>query len=100
MQVVFQLYEVKNLLADAAELGAKKALIDAGLVKPFISASQAHRKYGRRVVDRWIADGHITPFKDGSKNSTVRLDRLILETLSKSNNSVHYFNYPGSLKAA
>jgi hypothetical protein len=80
--------EYRNALIDAAELGAKKALEEMGLIKPFIKLGEAQRMYGTKIVNRWIKDGLINPVKDGVRNSTVRIDRIQIETISKTANRV------------
>jgi hypothetical protein len=90
--VRLELFELMNLLADATELGAKRALIGAGLETPFLSATKAYTLYGRKTVERWVRERLIVPQKDGQKNSGVRLDKMTLETLSKSSNRLGYFN--------
>jgi hypothetical protein len=70
--------QLSELLLDAAELGAQKALIGAGLLKPYLSKSQAFRRYGRKIVERWLAERLITPRKDGTDSASWRLDRVEL----------------------
>jgi hypothetical protein len=47
---------LRNMLADAAELGAKTALKEAGLIKPWITRAEANRRFGEGTVNRWIAE--------------------------------------------
>ncbi|WP_295675919.1 hypothetical protein [uncultured Mucilaginibacter sp.] len=91
MPVTLELYELSNLLTDAAELGAKQMSIAAGLTPPFYSASQAYKLYGRKLVERWVEENLIKPCKDGDRNHNLRYDSLRLEALAKSSNRIAYF---------
>lgn len=82
--------EFRNALADAAELGAKKALEGAGLLRPYLKLSEAKRIYGAATVKRWIKERLILPVKDGDSTSTVRIDRLQIETVAKTANRSSY----------
>jgi hypothetical protein len=79
-------YELKNLLIDAVELGYKKALVETGQIKSWVSQREAYRLYGEVTVKRWVDENRITPNKDGENTSKVRYDRMILEILAKSSN--------------
>jgi hypothetical protein len=94
------IHELRNLLMDAAELGAKKALINAGKLKPYLKKSEAYRLYGRSVIDRWIEERLITPRKDGDYSATWRIDRIELEAVAKASNRTTYLsvNERGKLK--
>ncbi len=78
-----ELNELRQLLADAAELGAKKALIDSGHERGYLKQAEAFRIYGRSTVERWIREGLVIPVKEGKGSSTVRLDKINLAVLSK-----------------
>ncbi len=91
MDVLLTLDELSKIIADASELGAKRALISTGALKAFLSASQAYKIYGRSNVDRWIKEGLISPQKDGDKNTAVRLDRMLLESIAASSNRISFF---------
>jgi hypothetical protein len=69
-----------RLLIDAAEIASRKTLIEAGMLKPQVTQSEAYRLYGRTSVTRWIQGAKIKRIKRGN---TIYLDRLRLETLSK-----------------
>ena len=77
---------LRIMLAEAAELGAIRALAQAGVIKPFLTQAEAFRQYGRTTVESWVRAGLIQSHKDGDFNSQVRLDRVQLEALAKSNN--------------
>jgi len=80
-------FEYRNALIEAARLGGMKALQGVGMMKTHISYREACRQYGRTNVDRWIKDGAVTPQKDGENTSTMRLDIVVLQTLSTSTNA-------------
>jgi hypothetical protein len=80
------LSHLRVMLGEAAELGATRALTLAGVLKPCITKAEAFRMYGRANVESWIKAGLITSNKDGDFNSKVRLDRVKLEVIAKSNN--------------
>jgi hypothetical protein len=77
---------LRVMLAESAELGATKALIGAGVIKPFLKKAEAYRLYGRTNVDRWLKAQLITPRKDGDSSSSIRIDRQEIEIVAKANN--------------
>lgn len=81
---------LKDLLADACEIGFKKGLMTGSAseikLKPYISKKLAYQLYGRAIVDRWIKEGLIKEIKDGDNSSTVRIDRIQIEIIAKSSN--------------
>lgn len=82
--------EFRNALIDAAEIGATKALIQIGQMKPYYKLREAYRLYGESVVKRWIKEGLIRPIKDGNRTASVRIDRVQIETISKAANRASY----------
>jgi hypothetical protein len=96
MAISIEVFELRNLLTDAAELGAKKALISAGITRPTISQTKAYELYGRARVDRWVKDKLIKRNKDGKNTSSVTFDALDLETLDKTKNRIRYFHEDSS----
>jgi len=83
--------ELQDLLTDAAEAGARKALIESGHISATISKRDAYRSYGKALVDRWIAEGLIIAYKDGTNTSKMRIDREQIKILSTSSNRVSWF---------
>jgi hypothetical protein len=82
--------EYRNALIDAAEVGAMKALMEIGELKPYIKLRESYRKYGEAVVNRWIKEGLIEPKKDGTRNASVRINRIEIETVAKTCNRATY----------
>jgi hypothetical protein len=82
--------EFRNALIDAAEIGAKKALEEMGLIKPYLKLREAHRLYGESIVRRWIQEGLIRPIKDGTRNASVRINRIQIEAIAKTSNRANY----------
>ena len=82
--------EFRNALIDAAEIGAKMALVELGLIKPYLKMREAQLKYGKSIVNRWIIEGLIKPIKDGPRNASIRLNRIDLEILAKTCNRSTY----------
>ena len=82
--------ELSNMLTEAAEMGAKRAYIHLGIIKPYMSKAEAFKMYGRANVDRWIKENLIVPIKDGNYSAKLRLDRIKLEMVSKTANRHTY----------
>lgn len=60
-------FELRQMLGTAASLGSKATLVAVGLDKTEINKAEAYRRFSRRTVDGWIADGHIKLVKRGNK---------------------------------
>ena len=75
--------ERQLLLQAGAELGAIIALIKTGKLKPYITKAEAFRLYGRKNIERWLADGLLTPRKDGDHSAAWRIDRLEAKLIVK-----------------
>jgi hypothetical protein len=82
--------EYRNALIDAAELGAIKALVQIGTLKPYLKLNEAKRTYGPAIVERWINEGLITPIKDGNHSASVRIERIQIESIAKTCNRATY----------
>ncbi|MDX9848748.1 MAG: hypothetical protein RBT74_17350 [Tenuifilaceae bacterium] len=82
--------EYRNALIDAAEAGATKALMDVGLLKPYLKLRESYRLYGEAIVNRWIKEGLVRVIKDGTRNASVRIDRLELLTVARTANRATY----------
>jgi hypothetical protein len=93
MTITLDLFQLKVILREAAQLGAKEALAQAGLVSRYLTKSTAYQHYGRGIVDNWIKEGRIVAHKSGDNNSKVQLDRLELEALVKADELIVYFKH-------
>jgi hypothetical protein len=83
MELSMSLSQLRALLVDAGEVAAKKALSDAGLLKPFISKSQAEKKYGRPNIARWTEEGLLHPSRGSETNQNWKYDTHELESVYK-----------------
>jgi hypothetical protein len=90
--MIISLNQLSALLNDAAELGAKAALTEAGLLKPYISKSEAVRMAGRTNLNRWVQEGLITLIKDGPSTAKIRINRLQFESVMKTSNRPSYLS--------
>jgi len=71
--------ELFHLLTTVAELGAKNALIAAGIDKTEINLAEAYRRFSRKNVDAWIKGQYITPVKRGA---STKIKLIELENVS------------------
>nr|WP_199156651.1 hypothetical protein [Pedobacter sp. ASV2] len=83
-QILLSAHQLKVLLKNAAELGAKVALSKTGQLKPFLNKSEAFRLYGRKNVEHWLSLGLVTPRKDGTHSAAWRIERIEIEAIQKS----------------
>ncbi len=91
MQITLDLFQLKVILREAAQLGADEALVKAGLVSRYLTQNSAYELYGRRHVSRWIKEGKVSVRKNGAKNSRIFIDKLELEALAKGTDFMVYF---------
>lgn len=82
--------EYRNALIDASNIGAMKALIEVGQLKPYLKQREAFRMYGEAVVKRWISEGLVNLIKDGDGNASVRIDRIQIEAVARTCNRSTY----------
>lgn len=82
---------IAGLLRSIAKLTATEVLMNVGGLKPYISKAEAYRKYGRGVVDKWIAEGLLTLRQDvvGS-SSKMRIDRSEIEALAAAEDLIQF----------
>jgi hypothetical protein len=93
MRIILDKYQLTDILKRAAQLGAESALEQSGLVKPYLTQTSAYKKYGRRIVDKWIKEGRVTIHKQGDRNSKVLIDRLELSAAAKGDELIVYFKH-------
>ena len=56
-------YKLAEIITTAAELGAKRALQEHGLIKSKVYQREAYRRHGAARVKRCREDGEVTPVK-------------------------------------
>jgi hypothetical protein len=78
--------QLRQMLNSAAELGAKNALIAAGMEKTQITKAEAYRRFSRKNVDKWIHNGNVIPVKIGA---SVKLNVMELESMAQTNQLVN-----------
>lgn len=83
--------ELRNIIAEAMDLQEQKTLSSLGILKPFITQTEAFELYGRGVVERWHSEGLITYEKDGERNSKIRIDRIKIELVAKTSNRASWY---------
>ncbi len=83
--IALELYEIKNLCKDMAELGVATYLKNMAPGSDLISQREAYKQFGEARVKLWRKDGLISPHRTGgSPNSTVRYSRAELLAIDKS----------------
>lgn len=83
--------QLLNMLQQAAEVGARRALIGIGLAEPTVSWSEACRTYGQGAMMMWKKAGLITPIQQGM-NATKKYSVTELVSLSLSENRSQYLS--------
>ena len=92
MNITMSLTQLRALLVDAAEVGAKRALIDLGMINSTLTKAQAYRSAGRAQIERWIKEGLLHPVRDSSGNARWRFDRHELDSVIKASNRHTFLN--------
>jgi hypothetical protein len=75
--------QLRNIIREAAELGALIALTDTGKLKPYLKKREASRRFGEGKVNQWLAEGKLTVRKDGTSTAAWRIDRIEIEAIVK-----------------
>ena len=79
MQIVLELYELKNLCRDMAELGAAKFAATQAPAKDLISQRDAYREFGEARIKGWVFKQLVSPTRTGTaKNSPIKFSRADL----------------------
>jgi len=91
MSITLDKYQLMDIISGAVQLGVETAMVQSGLLKPYLTQTAAYKTYGRGRVDTWIKEGRITAHKSGARNSKVELDRLALQALVKTDELIVYF---------
>jgi hypothetical protein len=87
--IVIELYELKNLCAEMAELGAANYAKRITPAKDLISQREAYREFQECRVKKWVQKGLITTTRGGasirSKVLYSRADLMAVEKAEKLN---------------
>lgn len=85
MQITLDLYELKNLCSEMAELGAANYVKRTKPSVDLISQREAYRLFQESRVKRWVQKGFITRSRGGSSaNSKVLYSMADLMAADKS----------------
>lgn len=87
-EITLPRFLLAQLLSDAAEMGANKALSKTGVIKPWLSKAEAYRMYGERIVKRWDDEGKIKAERMSPSSNKLFYPRTALEALDKSSSPV------------
>ncbi len=71
----------------------EKFAVKHGLIKPYLSLNEAYKMYGRRTVERWIAEGLIEIQKDGTRTSKCRILREQIELVASQSNRASWYEH-------
>ena len=85
MQITLELFELKNLCLEMAELGAANYVKQTKPSVDLISQREAYRLFGESRVKRWVHQGFVTGLRGGcSTNSKVLYSMAELMATDKS----------------
>lgn len=84
MNIEISTFLLQVIIEQASELGAIRALVKTGKLKPYLKKSEAFRLYKRINIEQWIEEGLITPRKDGNNSAAWRIERLEVEVIARS----------------
>lgn len=56
---------LQRMLMTAAELGARRAMIGAGMDSPMLSYRQACKRFGKSYMELWNKQGKLNPISQG-----------------------------------
>ena len=83
--------QLKQLEA-VTDVVVSRFAVECGLLKPYLTITQAYKRYGRGTVDRWAAEGLIEIIKDGTRNSKCRIKRSQIELVAATQNRASWFD--------
>lgn len=84
-------YQLAQMLQNAADLGAQRALTLVGELKPYIKKEEAYKMYGKTAVDRWISEG-VVKLRQDEPGKHYRIDRVQIASVAMSQNLVQYLS--------
>lgn len=91
--ITLELYELKNLCKDMAELGAANYAKMLFPAKDLISQREAYRSFGEARVKRWVTQKLVSKFRGGTtKRSKILYSRAELLAIDKSEQLDNYIN--------
>lgn len=73
MAVVIELYELKNICKDMAELGVAQYIRETAPAEDTISQREAYRMFGEARVKNWLKMGLISAQRKGVGRNSKRL---------------------------
>lgn len=68
MAITLELYEIKNICKEMAELGAANYVKQTKPGEDLISQREAYRVFQECRVKRWVYNGTISPMRSGSSS--------------------------------
>lgn len=83
--------DLKTLMLETAKLAVLEANAVAGKSKPYISKSEAYKRYGRRIVDGWVDRGDIKLIKDGNSSHNIRISVTELQAVASCSNRISFY---------
>ncbi len=91
--ITLELYELKNLCKDMAELGAANYAKMVFPAKDLISQREAYKSFGEARVKRWVRQQLVHPTRNGAeKRSKILYSRAELLTIEKTEKIDTYIN--------
>lgn len=91
--IAMELYEIKNLCCEMAELGAARYQAKLTPAKDLISQRQAYEEYGEALVKGWVRNELVTPVRAGAaKNSPLKYSRADLMSCREAEKLNYIFN--------
>lgn len=82
--ITLQLYEIKNICQDMAELGAANYAKTVSPANDNLSQREAYQHFGEARVKRWLKDGIITKVRSGkTKQSKIIYSKAELISVEK-----------------
>lgn len=91
--ITLELYELKNLCKDMAELGAANYAKMLSPAKDIISQREAYKLFGEARVKDWVRRGLVNKVRNGeTKNSKVLYSRAEILAVEKSEKLNFYLN--------
>lgn len=68
MAITLELYEIKNICKEMAELGAANYIKQTKPGDDLISQREAYRLFQESRVKRWVYNGTVSPMRSGSNS--------------------------------